>query len=152
MRQMTAVELAAGIRRRLAGLRTGATALRNDRRGMRSATDPDVAAGVVRAAYVAVLRREPDPDGLSTHSARVMRGLPLESLLAELARARDAEGLSEGEDSRREAREAAELASLWELVYAQRQTMRALARRLAAIEDRLPVDAPQDSSTLPEAD
>jgi hypothetical protein len=104
--------------------------------------DPKVTVDVVRAAYVAVLEREPDPEGLAAHAEQLRRGLPLELLLAELARARDAEhgsGSHHITEEERITRE--ELSSLRDLVRSQRATILALTRRLAALEDRLPADA-----------
>jgi uncharacterized coiled-coil protein SlyX len=108
--------------------------------------DSDVTRDVVRAAYVAVLEREPDAGGLSDHAARLRRGSALELLLAELARARDTERTA----SRiaREAGSAADgetLSRLNEQLQAQRRTILALTRRLAALEDRLAAEGPTAS-------
>lgn len=104
---------------------------------------------VVRAAYVAVLAREPDAEGLRFHTERLQRGFPLEALLAELALARDAEetgtltGLAAYADAMRdqlhalEQRIAAHEERTRDETRAQQRTLLALTRRLAALEDRL---------------
>jgi hypothetical protein len=159
-----------------------------------SAAEPSVVEDTVRALYVAILEREPDPDGLAHHARRLAAGLPLERLMAEMARSRDREladrRISTGMPSpqaaarliksllavwqgrplnpeeadairgRLEAGDpwwiiavdamdraapagepgrqlAGELAELKTLVTAQRTTIRALTRRLAALEDLL---------------
>jgi hypothetical protein len=56
-----------------------------------SAVEPTVVEDTVRAMYVAILEREPDPAGLKHHASRLAAGLPLERLMAEMARARDGE-------------------------------------------------------------
>lgn len=87
--------------------------------------------------YFAVLEREPDQDGLTAHAARLKRGLPLEMLFAEFARARDAERQASPPGPETIAgRMASELSSLRELVQSQQRTILALTRRLAVLEDR----------------
>lgn len=134
------------------------------RRLLRS--DPAAATDLVRAAYVAVLEREPDAGGLRSHTQQVRNGLPVELLLAELARARDAEQTA-ARVAEREARadasaeridmaaervEAmdARLTHVEELVAGQRRTLLALSRRLAVLEDRrLSELAAQDTDPSP---
>jgi hypothetical protein len=89
---------------------------------------------VVRGLYVAILEREPDPEGLALHANRLARGLPVEILIAELAEARNTErghpaaGVGDiGPEVR-------------DLLLAQQRTLRALARRLAVLEDRFLVE------------
>jgi hypothetical protein len=97
-------------------------------------SDPSVAARVVRALYLAILEREPDPEGLAYHAQRLAAGLPLERQVAELVQARDGDrrhappgtGASDQEWAR-----------LRDLQVAQQRTLRAVTRRLALIEDRL---------------
>jgi hypothetical protein len=96
--------------------------------------DPSVAARVVRALYLAILEREPDPEGLAYHSRRLAAGLPLERQVAEFAQARDGD--------RRHAPSGTgasdkEWARLRDLQLAQQRTLRAVTHRLALIEDRL---------------
>lgn len=124
--------------------------LRHRRRTQRlEAHTPDTWRAVVRAAYVAVLEREPDAEGLRFHTERLQRGFPLEALLAELALARDAEatgtlaGLAAYADAMRdqvhmlEERIAAYEQRTTDEARAQQRTLVALTRRLAALEDRL---------------
>jgi uncharacterized coiled-coil protein SlyX len=96
--------------------------------------DPSVAARVVRALYLAILEREPDPEGLAYHAQRLAAGLPLERQVAEFAQARDGD--------RRHAPSGTgasdkEWARLRDLQLAQQRTLRAVTHRLALIEDRL---------------
>lgn len=124
--------------------------LRHRRRTQRlEAHTPDTWRAVVRAAYVAVLEREPDDEGLRFHTERLQRGFPLEALLAELALARDEEktgnlaGLAAYADALRdqvralEQRVAAYEQRTHEETRAQQRTLLAITRRLAALEDRL---------------
>lgn len=135
--------------------------LRHRRRTQRlEAHTPDTWRAVVRAAYVAVLEREPDDDGLRFHTARLQQGFPLEALLAELALARDTEEtgglarLAADADALRaemhvlEQRVAAYEQRIHEETRAQQRTLLALTRRLAALEDRLTDDqeAPQSAA------
>ena len=111
----------------------------------------DTGRALVRAAYVAVLEREPDAEGLRYHTERLQRGFPLEALLAELALARDAEetgtlaGLAAHVEAMRdqvhalEQRIGAYEQRTREEARAQQRTLLALTRRLAALEDRLTV-------------
>lgn len=139
--------------------------LRHRRRTQRlEAYTPDTWRAVVRAAYVAVLEREPDDHGLRFHAQRLHRGLPLEALLAELALARDSEetgtlaGLAAYADATRDRLEALEqrIAAHEERARdetrAQQRTLLALTRRLGALEDRLTSsDQAQESPAAPAA-
>lgn len=136
--------------------------LRHRRRTQRlEAHTPDTWRAVVRAAYVAVLEREPDDEGLRFHTERLQRGFPLEALLAELALARDREetggvaGLAADADAQRaqvhvlEQRIAAyeqRMQRIHDDARAQQRTLLALTRRLAALEDRL-----TDSQDVPQS-
>ena len=113
-----------------------------------SATDPAMAGRVVRALYLAVLDREPDPEGLAHHSRRLAAGLPLESLMAELAAARSRERPAAGGPAPA-APPTDEVSGTRDLQLAQQRTLRALTRRLARLEDRLMVQG--EEGTVPDS-
>jgi hypothetical protein len=134
----------ASVRRRAAILSLGfGGARRLDMRRWRRllSSDSHAARDVVRALYVAVLEREPDPKGQATHAARLAGGLPIELIIADLARARDVEGRSTSSaNGAVVVIDSQEAARLRDEIQAQRRTILALTRRLAALEDRL-IDA-----------
>lgn len=138
--------------------------LRHRRRAQRlEAHSSEMWRAVVRAAYVAVLEREPDETGVQFHAERLQRGYPLEALLAELALARDSEetgtlaGLAAYADATRDQVQRLEqrLAAYEQLAAdearAEQRTLLALTRRLAALEDRLDAAKETPGSATPSA-
>lgn len=143
-----------------AGVRTQAARLGGDepqwRRLLQS--DPAAAGNLVRAAYVAVLEREPDPSGLRSNTQRLQDGLPFELLLAELARARDVENTAARVAAKGARADAGaehisdidmRLARLEEDLAAQRRTLLAVTRRLAVFEDRMQADGAEEDQHTP---